>query len=174
MSWTFCQSEFLGVRRNHHLLNRSLVNRRPLYLSITKILAYFLKILHIKFLPRLLFMARANPSLEDSQDRTPIYLAAERGHTQAVDYLADKFKVICKSFVKQWSLCQPTLSSVISIQFNSWKKVYKFCRKCLNHFSGFCIHKSKRWQHFITCCSFAWSFGDSYGFTQTRGTAFDA
>ena len=67
----------------------------------TKILAYFLKILHIKFLPRLLFMARANPSLEDSQDRTPIYLAAERGHTQAVDYLADKFKVICKSFVKQ-------------------------------------------------------------------------
>ena len=46
-------------------------------------------------------MARANPSLEDSHDRTPIYLAAERGHTQAVDYLADKFKVICKSFVKQ-------------------------------------------------------------------------
>ena len=42
---------------------------------------------------RLLFMARANPSIEDIQDRTPIYLAAERGHTHVVDFLADKFKV---------------------------------------------------------------------------------
>ena len=43
---------------------------------------------------RLLFMARANPTIEDIQERTPIYLAAERGHTHVVDFLADKFKVI--------------------------------------------------------------------------------
>ena len=39
-------------------------------------------------------MARANPTIEDIQERTPIYLAAERGHTHVVDFLADKFKVI--------------------------------------------------------------------------------
>ena len=38
-------------------------------------------------------MARASANIEDIQDRTPIYLAAERGHTHVVDYLADKFKV---------------------------------------------------------------------------------
>jgi ankyrin repeat protein len=38
-------------------------------------------------------MARANPSIVDAEDRTPIHLAAERGHTAIVDFLADKFKV---------------------------------------------------------------------------------
>ena len=42
---------------------------------------------------RHLYMARANPSIGDMDDRTPIYLAAERGHTEIVDILADKFKV---------------------------------------------------------------------------------
>ena len=41
-------------------------------------------------------MARASANIEDIQDRTPIYLAAERGHTHVVDYLADKFKVETK------------------------------------------------------------------------------
>ena len=42
---------------------------------------------------RVLFTARASPSIPDLMDRTPIYLAAERGHTGCVDFLADKFKV---------------------------------------------------------------------------------
>ena len=41
---------------------------------------------------RILFMSRANPSIVDHEDRAPIHLAAERGHTKAVEFLADKFK----------------------------------------------------------------------------------
>lgn len=39
-------------------------------------------------------MAKADASITDVLDRTPIYLAAERGHTTSVDFLADKFKVL--------------------------------------------------------------------------------
>ena len=42
---------------------------------------------------RNLYMARANPTIKDNEDRTPIHLAAERGHTNTVEFLADKFKV---------------------------------------------------------------------------------
>ena len=42
---------------------------------------------------RNLFAARANPTLKDDNDRTAIHLAAERGHAQVVEFLADKFKV---------------------------------------------------------------------------------
>lgn len=42
---------------------------------------------------RILWTARADSSISDLQDRTPIYLAAERGHTLVVEFLADKFKV---------------------------------------------------------------------------------
>ncbi|XP_059094121.1 ankyrin-1-like [Tigriopus californicus] len=41
---------------------------------------------------RNLFMARANPTIKDNEDRTPIHLAAERGHTATVEFLAEKFK----------------------------------------------------------------------------------
>ena len=43
---------------------------------------------------RIFFMARADVSIEDLKDRTPIHLAAERGHTLSVEFLADKFKVL--------------------------------------------------------------------------------
>ena len=39
-----------------------------------------------------LFMSRANPAIVDNEDRAPIHLAAERGHTNAVESLCDKFK----------------------------------------------------------------------------------
>ena len=41
---------------------------------------------------KLFYMARADASLADILDRTPIFLAAERGHSLCVDFLADKFK----------------------------------------------------------------------------------
>ena len=49
-------------------------------------------------------MARASANIEDIQDRTPIYLAAERGHTHVVDYLADKFKVKFKNMTENLSV----------------------------------------------------------------------
>ena len=42
-------------------------------------------------------MAKADPSIRDVQDRTPIYVAAERGHTLAVEFLAERFKVHVRS-----------------------------------------------------------------------------
>ncbi len=42
---------------------------------------------------RTLYLARANATLTDNEDRTPMHLAAERGHTGTVEFLADKFKV---------------------------------------------------------------------------------
>ena len=41
---------------------------------------------------RVLFMARASPSITDLEDRVPIHLAAERGYSSIVEFLADKFK----------------------------------------------------------------------------------
>ena len=41
---------------------------------------------------RVLFLARASPSIYDKEDRAPIYMAAERGHTVIVEFLIDKFK----------------------------------------------------------------------------------
>ena len=46
---------------------------------------------------RILFMAKADPSIRDVQDQTPIYVAAERGHTLAVEFLAERFKVHVRS-----------------------------------------------------------------------------
>ena len=42
---------------------------------------------------RILFLSRANASISDNEDRQPIHLAAERGHTGVVEFLVDKFKV---------------------------------------------------------------------------------
>lgn len=44
-------------------------------------------------LMRILLMARADASITDVEDRAPIYLAAERGHTLAIEFLTDRFKV---------------------------------------------------------------------------------
>ena len=41
---------------------------------------------------RVLFLARANASIVDKDDKAPIYMAAERGHTMIVEFLIDKFK----------------------------------------------------------------------------------
>ena len=41
---------------------------------------------------RVLFMAKANCSVGDMEQRTPIHLAAERGFTKLVDFLIEKFK----------------------------------------------------------------------------------
>ena len=41
---------------------------------------------------RILFMSRANASIVDNEDRAPIHLAAERGHTTIVEFLVDNFK----------------------------------------------------------------------------------
>lgn len=41
---------------------------------------------------RTLYLARANATITDNEDRTPMHLAAERGHTGTVEFLADKFK----------------------------------------------------------------------------------
>ena len=54
------------------------------------------------YILRVLFTARASPGIPDLMDRTPIYLAAERGHTGCVDFLADKFKVK-NYFICPWS-----------------------------------------------------------------------
>ena len=37
-------------------------------------------------------MARASPRITDLEDRVPIHLAAERGYSSIVEFLADKFK----------------------------------------------------------------------------------
>ena len=52
---------------------------------------------------KLFYMARADPSIADVLDRTPIYLAAERGHSLCVDFLADKFKASVFSRAKDGS-----------------------------------------------------------------------
>ena len=41
---------------------------------------------------RTLYLARANATVTDNEDRTPMHLAAEKGHTGVVEFLADKFK----------------------------------------------------------------------------------
>ncbi len=41
---------------------------------------------------RTLYLARASANVTDEEDRTPMHLAAERGHTGTVEFLADKFK----------------------------------------------------------------------------------
>jgi ankyrin repeat protein len=41
---------------------------------------------------RVLFMARANPNIQDNEDRAAIHLAAERGYSNIVEFLVEKFK----------------------------------------------------------------------------------
>ena len=41
---------------------------------------------------RTLYLARASPAVMDKEDRTAMHLAAERGHTATVEFLADKFR----------------------------------------------------------------------------------
>ena len=37
---------------------------------------------------RTLYLSRANPSVMDKEDRTAMHLAAEKGHTSTVEFLA--------------------------------------------------------------------------------------
>lgn len=99
---------------------------------------------------RNLFMARANPTIKDNEDRTPIHLAAERGHTATVEFLAEKFKV-------------QTL----------YENIFTY-RPMELPFSGQCLRSSSRWKHLDAFGSSPRSLRHGHGAFQERSSTSNA